>query len=38
MNLFKRIFHKHKTEHIACPFTGRTYIMCVICNQRIGVK
>lgn len=38
MNIFKRFFHKHETEDIACPFTGKTYIMCKICGIRIGVK
>jgi len=38
MNIFKRFFHKHETEDIACPFTEKTYIMCKICGIRVGVK
>lgn len=37
MNIFKKVFHKHETEHVACPFTGKTYIMCIRCKKRVGV-
>ena len=37
MNIFK-VFHKHKTEDVACPFTGKTYIMCTSCQKKVGIR
>jgi hypothetical protein len=38
MNIFKRMFHKHETQDVQCPYTGRTYIMCKVCNLRVGIR
>ena len=38
MNILKKLFHKHVTEDVACPFTLKTYIMCTSCGKRVGVK
>ena len=36
MNILKRIFHKHETEFVHCPYTMKTYDICVYCGKKLG--
>jgi hypothetical protein len=36
MNIFKKFFHKHELEDVSCPYTMKTYTMCVKCGQKMG--
>jgi hypothetical protein len=38
MKILKKIFHKHVTEDVSCPFTQRTYIICKECGMKIGIR